>query len=62
MGKLNGHVSLRAVPANGEAIATDVASLLREKQIAVEELFVERGKLDDVFRDITASDQEGNHA
>jgi len=62
LGKLNGHVSLRAIPANGEAIATDVASLLREKQIAVEELFVERGKLDDVFRDITASDQGGNHA
>jgi gliding motility-associated transport system ATP-binding protein len=59
VGKLNGHVSLRAIPANGRAIATDVASLLREKAVPVDELFVERGKLDDVFREITTFEQGG---
>jgi ABC-2 type transport system ATP-binding protein len=58
----NGHIQLRAMPRNGSAIATDVAALLREKSIAVEEMFVERGKLDDVFRQITTSDVGSGHA
>jgi ABC-2 type transport system ATP-binding protein len=53
------HVALRAIPKNGRAIATDVASLLREKAVPVQELFVERGKLDDVFRQITTA--QGGH-
>jgi ABC-2 type transport system ATP-binding protein len=53
------HVALRAIPKNGKAIATDVASLLREKAVPVQELFVERGKLDDVFRQITTT--QGGH-
>ncbi len=58
----NGQVDLRAIPSNGVAIVTDVASLLHEKGITVSELFVERGKLDDVFREVTISEQEGaNH-
>ncbi len=57
--KANAHVALRAIPKNGKAIATDVASLLRAKAVPVEELFVERGKLDDVFRQITTT--EGGH-
>jgi ABC-2 type transport system ATP-binding protein len=59
---VNGHIQLRAMPRNGSAIATDVAALLREKSIAVEEMFVERGKLDDVFRQITTSDVGSGHA
>jgi len=58
----NGHIQLRALPRNGEAIATDVAALLRDKSITVEEMFVERGKLDDVFRQITTSDVGAGHA
>ena len=58
----NGHVQLRALPRNGETIAGDVAALLRDKSITVEEMFVERGKLDDVFRQITTSDVGGGHA
>jgi len=54
--EVNGHVALRAIPKNGKAIATDVASLLHEKELPVEELFVERGKLDDVFRQITTTE------
>jgi ABC-2 type transport system ATP-binding protein len=52
----NGHVALRAIPKNGKTIATDVASLLHEKELPIEELFVERGKLDDVFRQITTTE------
>ncbi len=59
--KVNGHIRLRAIPKNGQTIATDVASLLRDKAMPVEELFVERGKLDDVFREITTSEQGGDN-
>jgi len=59
-------VRLRVVPRDGRAIAADVASLLRDKAIVVDELFIERGKLDDVFREITAgksaSTARGAHA
>ena len=58
----NGHIQLRALPKNGQAIAADVAALLRDKSITVEEMFVERGKLDDVFRQITTSDTGAGHA
>ncbi len=55
-------VQLRCVPRPkaGAALATEVAALIRDKGLPVTELFVERGKLDDVFRRITA--QEGDRA
>jgi ABC-2 type transport system ATP-binding protein len=56
--KANGEIALRAIPRNGTAIATELATLLRDKSLPVTELFVERGRLDDVFREITTSDQE----
>ncbi len=62
VGHANGAVHLRAIPKNGRAIAADVAALLREKSVAVDELFVERGKLDDVFREITTSTGASDHA
>jgi ABC-2 type transport system ATP-binding protein len=52
----NGQLLLRAVPKNGAGIVTDVASVIRQKGLVVDEVFVERGKLDDVFRQITSSD------
>lgn len=55
--QLNGHAQLRAVPAGGAAIAGSVAAALRDKGVAVEEITVERGKLDDVFRQITTTDR-----
>jgi ABC-2 type transport system ATP-binding protein len=58
----NGQSQLRALPKNGAVIATDVASLIREKAIVVDEIYVERGKLDDVFRQITTPDQDAGHA
>ena len=58
----NGQSQLRALPKNGAVIATDVASLIREKAIVIDEIYVERGKLDDVFRQITTSEQDAGHA
>jgi ABC-2 type transport system ATP-binding protein len=58
----NGSVQLRAVPKNGAAIASDLAAFIRQKSIEVDELYVERGNLDDVFRKITTSDDGGSRA
>jgi len=58
----NGQLHLRAIPRNGAGIVTDVASVIRQKALVVEEIFVERGKLDDVFRQITSSDLDNRHA
>ncbi len=52
-GSLHG---IRVLPEAGKSIAADVATALRERSIAVEEMFVEHGRLDDVFRQITSSD------
>jgi ABC-2 type transport system ATP-binding protein len=52
----NGQLLLRALPRNGAGIVTDVAAVIRQKGLVVDEVFVERGKLDDVFRQITSSD------
>jgi ABC-2 type transport system ATP-binding protein len=57
LGQANGGVHLRVYPKDGAQIALSVAGALREKGLAVDELFVERGRLDDVFRQITSSDQ-----
>ena len=56
VGAVNGVLQLRAIPNKGAGIVTDVASAIRQKSLAVDEIFVERGKLDDVFRQITSSD------
>ena len=58
----DGHLLLRAIPKNGAGIVTDVASAIRQKSLVVEEIFVERGKLDDVFRQITSSDLDKTDA
>jgi ABC-2 type transport system ATP-binding protein len=61
-GAPNGQLQLRAIPRNGAGIVTDVASAIRQKALAVDEIFVERGKLDDVFRQITSSDLDDRNA
>jgi len=58
----NGVTVLRALAANNMPIATAVAGALAAKSIAVDELFVERGKLDDVFRQITDKSGAAAHA
>ena len=62
VGAANGQLQLRAIPKNGAGIVTDVASVIRQKALAVDEIFVERGKLDDVFRQITSSDLDDRDA
>lgn len=62
VGPANGRMHLRALPRNGAAIASELAVFMREKSIFVDELYVERGNLDDVFRQITSSDTGAPHA
>jgi ABC-2 type transport system ATP-binding protein len=59
---MNGHIQVRALPKSGQAIAAEVGALLRDQSIVVQEMLVERGKLDDVFRQITTSTEEQRHA
>jgi ABC-2 type transport system ATP-binding protein len=60
--KSNGSVRLRAVPDEGELIAADIANLVKKRRISIQEMIVERGRLDDVFRQITTSDTGGENA
>ena len=55
-GQPNGTTALRVLPKPDKSIAGPVAALLREKSIEVDEMFVEKGRLDDVFRQITSHD------
>lgn len=67
----NGHAHLRAISNGNGDIIGDVAAALRDKSVDVKQIYVERGRLDDVFREITTSDGgsaagnatlEGTHA
>lgn len=62
LGQPNGHALLRAIPKERKEAADHVAALLRAKDIPVDELYVERGRLDDVFRQITAPKEDANAA
>ena len=57
IGKSEGLIQLRALPKSGATPAKAIGELLVREQLPYEELFVERAKLDDVFRDITTSTQ-----
>ncbi len=57
LSKANGHIQLRAVPRDGAVDAGEVAGVLRAQGIPVDELYVERGRLDEVFRQITTTDE-----
>ena len=50
----DGLVCLVAFPANGQSIITDISRLARTEDLGIEEVRVERGRLDEVFRSITA--------
>lgn len=60
--KSNGMIGLRALPKDGEAITANVADFVKKKRIPVREMIVERGRLDDVFRQITTPDTGGGNA
>ncbi|MDX2156433.1 MAG: ABC transporter ATP-binding protein [Hyphomicrobiaceae bacterium] len=61
-GAVDGHVQLRAIPKGGAMIVSDVAALLSERSLPVAEMFVERGRLDEVFRKITSEEAARPHA
>jgi ABC-2 type transport system ATP-binding protein len=52
---VNGGNSLLVVPKDGAQIIEKVSLLVRDKGIEVDELYVERGHLDQVFRELTLS-------
>jgi ABC-2 type transport system ATP-binding protein len=58
----SGHAQLRAIPKSGAMIATEVAAMLSERSLPVAELYVERGRLDEVFRKITSEEGLRHHA
>ncbi len=53
-------ISARVIPAKGKGgeLAGAVSQLCREKKLNIEELRVEEGRLDELFREITKSDNE----
>ena len=62
LGEQNGKVRLRALPSASAPAPSELASLIRARLIEAEEVHVERGNLDDVFRQITTSDAGTSHA
>ena len=53
---------VRALPKGGAQIGPAVAALLKDSAIPIEELSVEKGRLDDVFRQITTTEDARPHA
>lgn len=54
-GRANGVARLLVVPSNGRDILGNVRRLVSENGIPVEEIYLERGRLDEVFRELTAA-------
>lgn len=52
----NGGVELTAFPKDGQAILTEIGQFARTAQIPIDEMRVERGRLDEVFRRVTAGE------
>ncbi len=49
----NGSTTLIALPKNGQVILHAVSAFVQDKNLPVDEIFVERGHLNDVFRQLT---------
>lgn len=49
----NGCIGCIVIPKNGRSIVAEVSEYLRTKGVEIDELHVEPGRLDDVFREIT---------
>lgn len=62
VGKVNGRVHLRVDPIGGRPIASAIAVQLDRAGIALHDLSIREGNLDDVFRAITTSDEERSDA
>ena len=53
-GSEDGMTAVLAIPVEGQSIVHDVAEYVGKSGITVEELHAERGRLDEVFRQLTA--------
>jgi gliding motility-associated transport system ATP-binding protein len=62
VGTANGRVQLRATARDSAPPPPELAALIRGRLLEAEEVTVERGNLDDVFRQITTSDTGAPHA
>jgi ABC-2 type transport system ATP-binding protein len=58
----NGIVTLTAVARDPRTIATDVAEAIARSGIRVEEITIQPGQLERVFRELTTSDTSSGHA
>ena len=54
-GAVNGVANLLVVPEAGEPIVHEVGELVRRSGLEVDEIVVEQGRLDDVFRELTSA-------
>lgn len=62
VGSSQGRVLLRALPKQGVLVPAEIAAVLRKNNVDVDEIFAEKGNLDDVFRQITSSEEAAAHA
>jgi ABC-2 type transport system ATP-binding protein len=60
LGKVNGVANLLVVPKDAAPIAPELSARLRAQAIEVDELVVEQGRLDDVFRELTTGAAPGH--
>ena len=59
VGASNGKASYMVFPKGGRAIVSEVSQTVRSKGWGIDELHVEAGRLDEVFRTITSGDGAG---
>ena len=50
---LNGAITVRVFPKDRESISSELEKFLKKKKMSIEQFFVERGRLDEVFRKLT---------
>jgi len=46
-------VTVRVFPKDRESISSELEQFLKKKKMVIEQFFVERGRLDEVFRNLT---------
>ena len=49
----NGAITVRVFPKDRESISSELEEFLKKKKMSIEQFFVERGRLDEVFRKLT---------
>ena len=49
----NGAITVRVFPTDRESISSELEKFLKKKKMSIEQFFVERGRLDEVFRKLT---------